>query len=454
MNREQEEKILQISYDILKLSRNTLLVHLRFLDIALSVLKPMAAEDISFGTDGTYLYFAPMDILERYKEEKEGVSRAYLHAIMHCIFRHMYVTQTMDREIWDLSCDIAVENLINDLDLKDVTIQRQEKQKAYLKTITGEVKFLTAEKLFRYFSEHRPSEKELLQLKKLFCSDDHFIWYLPSEDQLSGDDKSRNLQGQNSNGRSHSPSSTNAASAKTEWTKISERMLVDMETFVKLKGDEAGGLLQNLREVNREKYDYAEFLRKFAVRGEVMKTNDDEFDYIFYAHGLNLYKNLPLIEPLEYKDVKRIKEFVIAIDTSGSVEGEQVQAFIQKTYNIMKSVESFFSKINLHIIQCDSEVQETVKITSQDEFDYYLKNMKIKGLGGTDFRPTFQYVDELIRKKEFFNLKGMIYFTDGYGEFPAKKPDYDVAFVFVEDQYIIPEVPPWAIKIVLQREEI
>ena len=70
MNREQEEKILQISYDILKLSRNTLLVHLRFLDIALSVLKPMAAEDISFGTDGTYLYFAPMDILERYKEEK------------------------------------------------------------------------------------------------------------------------------------------------------------------------------------------------------------------------------------------------------------------------------------------------------------------------------------------------------------------------------------------------
>ena len=51
---------------------------------------------------------------------------------------------------------------------------------------------------------------------------------------------------------------------------------------------------------------------------------------------------MPLIEPLEYKDVKRIREFVIAIDTSGSVMGEQEQAFLQKTYNILQSTESFF----------------------------------------------------------------------------------------------------------------
>ena len=106
--------------------------------------------------------------------------------------------------------------------------------------------------------------------------------------------------------------------------------------------------------MNREKYDYTEFLRKFAVRGEVMKINDEEFDYIFYTYGLKLYEKMPLIEPLEYKEVKRIREFVIAIDTSGSVVGEEVQAFVQKTYNVLKSTESFFSKINLHIIQCDA----------------------------------------------------------------------------------------------------
>ena len=185
-----------------------------------------------------------------------------------------------------------------------------------------------------------------------------------------------------------------------------------------------------------------------------MKINDDEFDYIFYTYGLKLYKKVPLIEPLEYKEVKRIREFVIAIDTSGSVAGEQVQAFLQKTYNILKSTESFFSKINVHIIQCDASIQEDAKITSQEEFDNYLKSMKILGLGGTDFRPVFSYVGWLQEKKEFQNLRGLIYFTDGWGTFPEQKPAYETAFIFVDDGMNNYDVPPWAIKLVLQKEEI
>ena len=80
--------------------------------------------------------------------------------------------------------------------------------------------------------------------------------------------------------------------------------------------------------------------------------------------------------------------------------------------------------------------------------------MKLRGLGGTDFRPVFSYVDWLREKKEFVNLKGLIYFTDGWGTFPAKKPDYETAFVFVDDGMNNYNVPPWAIKLVLQKEEI
>ena len=69
-------------------------------------------------------------------------------------------------------------------------------------------------------------------------------------------------------------------------------------------------------------------------------------------------------------------------------------------------------------------------------------------------RAVFQYVDELIQAGEFTNLKGMIYFTDGRGIFPEKKPDYDAAFVFLDDGYDAPDVPVWAIKLVLQSEEI
>ena len=95
-----------------------------------------------------------------------------------------------------------------------------------------------------------------------------------------------------------------------------------------------------------------------------------------------------------------------------------------------------------------------MKITSREEFDRYLQTMQIKGLGGTDFRPVFRRVDEMIREKEFVNLKGLIYFTDGYGVFPERMPAYKTAFVFVEEGYEIPEVPVWAMKLVLTREEM
>ena len=81
-------------------------------------------------------------------------------------------------------------------------------------------------------------------------------------------------------------------------------------------------------------------------------------------------------------------------------------------------------------------------------------NNKLIGFGGTDFRPAFEYVNELCRKKVFRHLKGLLYFTDGYGTYPARRPDYDVAFVFLEESYNDRHVPPWAIKLILGPEDI
>ena len=65
------------------------------------------------------------------------------------------------------------------------------------------------------------------------------------------------------------------ATMSKAWAEIAQRMQVDMETFGKLKGDTPGAMTQNLQAVNREKYDYTAFLKKFAVMGEAMKINDD-----------------------------------------------------------------------------------------------------------------------------------------------------------------------------------
>ena len=80
--------------------------------------------------------------------------------------------------------------------------------------------------------------------------------------------------------------------------------------------------------------------------------------------------------------------------------------------------------------------------------------MKLHGFGGTDFRPVFRYVDKLIKDKEFTNLKGLIYFTDGFGIFPEKQPDYKTAFIYINEGYENPEVPAWAIKLILEPGDI
>ena len=393
--------------------------------------------------------------------------------------------------MWNLACDMAVEGVINDLNLPMLTNAQAAGQVQVLQQIAPRVNnLLTAEKLYAYLRMNPPSETEFTRLKRLFSPDNHALWYTPTarvamaEEQAAGDngggtsgtsqrgqpddgqpDDDRPDDAQPNDGQPDGDQQEDASTAQAQaalsalvqdWQHIAEQIQTDLETFHKQRGDEAGSMMQNLRAVNREKYDYTAFLKKFAVMGEAMRINDDEFDYVFYSYGMQLFpeKRMPLIEPLEYKDVKRIREFVIAIDTSGSVMGEQVQAFLQKTYNILQSTESFFSRINIHIIQCDANIQEDIKITSREEFDHYLQTMAIKGLGGTDFRPVFQRVDKMIRDGEFANLKGLIYFTDGYGVFPERMPAYKTAFVFVEDGCEIPEVPVWAMKLVLTREEV
>ena len=227
-----------------------------------------------------------------------------------------------------------------------------------------------------------------------------------------------------------------------------------METSSKKAGSESSAMLMELKELHRERYDYSTFLRKFCVLGEEIMINDDEFDTVFYTYGLELYGDMPLIEPLEYKEVNRIRDFAIVIDTSASTSGDLIQKFMQKTYNLLKASENFFSKVNLYLIQADMEVQEVTFIDDVSKLEQYIANLNLKGKGGTDFRPAFEYVNKLMEEEKFRKLKGLIYFTDGYGTFPKRKPPYDTAFVFIRDESYEPEVPPWAIKLVLEEDDL
>ncbi len=239
-----------------------------------------------------------------------------------------------------------------------------------------------------------------------------------------------------------------------QWEEISRQIQIDLETHLSRRGEGAGSALAYLRALNRDVGNYDEFLRRFAALHETMRVNDEEFDYIYYTYGLDRYGNMPLVEPLEYKDDKKVHDLVIAIDTSESCSGEVVKAFMNKTYSILKASDSFADRVNIHIVQCDAKVQEDTIIDSLEHLEQYLENFELKGFGGTDFRPVFEYVDTLVEKGEFADLRGLIYFTDGEGVYPTRPPSYDTAFIFLDDGYSNPEVPAWALKSILTREEL
>ena len=464
MNRESRMEA--IAREIFSQVRTSIVMRMRFLDMAVFRLKPFPAK-IEFATDCNHLFYHPAWLLTRFQEDSNNVIHDYMHVLLHCIFRHPFVNILVDHDLWDLSCDIAVEAMITEFHQPMMSVKSEVRRSAVISELQASVPQLTAEKLYHYFQNNTPDSA----WSELFHVDNHAIWYdrqqrqnfqqqsrqnkaSEQQNKQPGNDGDHKNDSHDKNASGSSEKTIDSSDISEEWRDISEHVQMDLESFAKAQGYQAGNMERLLAAVNREKYNYEAFLKKFAVMGEVMKINDDEFDYIFYTYGLKLFENMPLIEPLEYREVKRIRDFVIAIDTSGSTSGELVQKFLTKTYNILESTESFFAKVNIFIVQCDAAIQEAVKITKKEEFEKYLRQMTIKGLGGTDFRPVFEYVNNLIRDKVFSNLKGMIYFTDGYGIFPSRKPNYQTAFVFIQDEYNNPHVPPWAIKLILEKEEL
>ncbi len=749
----------KIALQILTLTRNGLFVALRFMDVALCQFDYLSAEyaELPFtikttATTGEHMIYDPRYIIQQYMRDRKALSRDYLHIVLHCVFRHPFVSTRLNMECWNLACDIAVENTICELELKQTDVQNVEEIRHEIERIREFVTRMNAENLYKFLLSGEATARDVERWKKLFKRDEHDIWWEvarqieeekkrraeeeaekseepdsgeetrdeeesqdaeedtsesgedPQDDEGSGDeegepeedaadteeepdggdepdgaeeedlddsdrdeggeeppdeepeedydeyeeeygsspggedeggegsdgdpnsdtrasdeesggdgsgggnpgedpeqtdeegadrdsntptdglsgqddghqpDRDKNgekgdLSGEAGNGtpddsddpfgdqsqqgntqgaegsggiqknqgsqsgehsagtggggdgsqsawqheggateRSdgeidtsdmrqldgaadpgadlHEVEGESPQEAKPErgtkdtgaeedqgkdktpsfmhngeqqeelenkWKEISERMLVDLETSSKEWGDKSDSMVQSLKKINRDKYDYHTFLQKFSTIKEDIQLNDEEFDYVYYIYGLNRYGNMPLIEPLEYKEARKIHDFVIAIDTSGSCAGEVVQKFLDKTYSIFSQQENFFRKINLHIIQCDAMIQSDVKITNKEEFKEYMRTVEFRGFGGTDFRPVFEYVNEMIDHHEFDDLRGLIYFTDGNGVYPKRRPDYETAFVFVDDDEFDYEVPSWAMKLVLETSEI
>ena len=242
-----------------------------------------------------------------------------------------------------------------------------------------------------------------------------------------------------------------AADNQKKWNQIARQTRMEQERRGE-KPKDGEDLLAAQLAAGKSRRSYRDFLQKFAVLHEELHADPEEFDLSYYTYGLSVYGNLPLIEPLESREVKKIREFVIVIDTSYSTSGELVEQFLRETANILHQSDSFFARSVIRVLQCDNVVRSDAKITGEQEMEAFLRDFTLLGGGGTDFRPAFSYVNDLLEQGELKELAGLLYFTDGKGRYPAKRPDYRTAFLFLED-YDEAAVPPWAMRLLLEKEE-
>ncbi len=427
--KEAAEKLDLIGKSILCAARDELYFSMRFMDVALSSFAYQMDSRVSlFGTDGSCIYFHPQQLGGLYRENRILVNRGYLHMVLHCVFRHMLKRHT-DARYWNLSCDIAAEHIIDGLDLRPVRFSRSLLRREIYRKLEGTKKVLHAERICRCLLGWELAEKELVRLEEEFCVDDHRFWERTEPDRKRDEELNR------------------------RWSRIDERMETDLETFSRDAARQSGSFLGILKVENTQKQDYRELLRRFAVYREEMTADLDTFDYGYYSYGMSLYGNMPLIEPLETREVKKITDFVVVIDTSLSCSGEITRKFLEETYSVLSDSGSFFQKVNIHILQCDEKVHADVKITSREELEAYMEHFELYGEGGTDFRPAFVHVEELLGRGEFDSLKGLVYFTDGYGIYPEKMPPFRTVFVFPGEEYSDVDVPAWAAKLVWKEKD-
>lgn len=112
------------------------------------------------------------------------------------------------------------------------------------------------------------------------------------------------------------------------------------------------------------------------------------------------------------------------IDTSGSMDDVELQTAMVELRGVSEGCGS-----ELVVITGDAEVETVTKIDSKHD----LPKVKVKGGGGTDHRPLFQYLKDQKQKVDL-----LICFTDLYTAFPEEEPKYPVIWVTTQGDQDVP----------------
>ena len=147
-------------------------------------------------------------------------------------------------------------------------------------------------------------------------------------------------------------------------------------------------ILKRLNTLEPAKFDWKGYMRRFAGKSVKTYTKKSRRKY---------NKRTPEFPGLKIKQQKHI---LAAIDTSGSVNTDELKEFLNEIAHMHKTGSE------VTICQCDVVIHSLVKFNPRDD-------LKVYGRRGTDFQPVIDYYNENQHK-----YSCLMYLTDGEASAP------------------------------------
>jgi predicted metal-dependent peptidase len=347
----------------------------------------------------------------------EQTQFALSHEALHCALSHFYRRGHRIKTRWDLACDYAVNPLLINDGLKPTP------DAIYLERYTG----MTAEEIYPCLDNEDDEEEEQDDQDQ---NDDNNADSLDSENRSeSGNDISEKDKeqdgGSGGTGDENNEDAGSGTGGAQQPEQMTQQQLEDLNTQWQ---DRLAGAAQTAHQRGQLVGDMArvvDFLlqprlpwRMLLQRYMTMSARDD---YSYTRPSTR--RGNPAVYPSLRSSETNV---IVAIDTSGSISEEEMDEFISEIDAIKSHV-----RARITLLTCDSELNQGCPWFFEP-WDEFARDIEIRGGGGTNFRPPFEWVENLDRPPDL-----LVYFTDARGIFPPAEPSYPVLWL-VKGQATVP----------------
>ena len=177
-------------------------------------------------------------------------------------------------------------------------------------------------------------------------------------------------------------------------------------SIARAEGKAPGGVEETVRNAHASTLDWRTLLRRYMIDAASRDYSWSVPNRRFIDSGLYL----PSIRS------EGIDTIAVIIDTSGSVPAQTLAEFWAELREVVDEIRPD----RVFVLQVDAALRDAAEYTADDLPD----EIALKGRGGTDFRPGFEWLDE-----QGIQPTVCLYFTDmECSSYPEAEPSYPILF--------------------------